>query len=143
MGSQNQHRNDDDLDLNRLPYEITRALDKECVMVEQLEPGLAMRPEAEELVVLKDGVELCRVPRYRLRASDPELLRKTAAATLSTLPVGMADQCVAAINEGRFEVIEPPDDDYVYCHIFLGEEPFKFFAAHRRCVIVGWPEEDV
>lgn len=144
MGSQDQHQNDG-LDIKRVPHEITRALDDNCIIPEQLPPGLAMRPLDDGMLSIRDrnGKEVCQVPLYRLRASDSELLRKMAVATLSTLPVGMADQCVTAINQGRFEVVEPPDDDYVYCHIFLGEEPFKFFAAHRSCVVAGWPEEDV
>ena len=29
------------------------------------------------------------------------------------------------------EVVSPPDDDWVYCHVQLGDEIVRRFAAHR------------
>ncbi|WP_406306257.1 hypothetical protein OHA61_34065 [Streptomyces sp. NBC_00885] len=130
-----------ELDMDRLPFEITRALDENGIIPEMLTPGLAARPEIGELVILSEGEEVCRIPRYRLRTPDPELLRRAAHATLATMPTDIADRCSTAINQGAFEVEAPPDQDYVYVNVFLGDgEPFKFFKAHRRTVVPGWPE---
>jgi hypothetical protein len=133
-----------ELDMNRLPYEIMRALDGNFVLAEGLDPGLSVKPDPEtrEIIVMQNGEELARIPRYRLQRPDPEVLRKAAAEALKNMPVYIADQCIAAINSGRFVLDEPPDQEFVIVTVEIGpQNTVRLFKAHRQVVVPEWSNE--
>jgi hypothetical protein len=133
-----------ELDMNRLPYEIMRALNANFVLAEGLDPGLFVKPDPEtrEVVVMQNGEELARIPRYRLQRPDPEVLRKAAGEALKNVPSHIADQCIAAINSGRFVLDEPPDQDFVAVTVEIGpQNGVSLFKAHRQVVVPEWPNE--
>jgi hypothetical protein len=94
----------------------------------------------DELVIhdSDDLVELARFPRSRVFELDPDLMRQAAGAALDQVAadggVGLADQLAAALNEGKIEIIAPPDGEWIRCHV----DGFKLFACHRSCVVPGW-----
>jgi hypothetical protein len=132
-----------DLDWRRFPYEVTHALDRECIMLEQLEPGLRAAYAPGEVVVLDSTgkTELCRVPHYRLAMPDPERLRRAAAAALERIDPDLAERCVVAINEDSIDVDDAPHSDYVTVRVLLDDQSVPLFAAHRRVVVPEWPDD--
>lgn len=134
-----------DLDLERLPYEISRALDAAMVLLEGVEPGLYVKPdEAADAIDVyqRDGTYLCSVPRYRLRRPEPWLLSKCAEKALENFPLHIADQVVAAIHDGAITVYEPEDEDVVRVEAHVGELTYLLYTAHRAVVVEGWPDTD-
>ncbi|GAA4518375.1 hypothetical protein GCM10023191_092390 [Actinoallomurus oryzae] len=133
-----------DLDWRRFPYEVTRALDRESIMLEQLEPGLRAAYAPGEIVVLDHSgeTELCRVPHYRLALPDPERLRRAAAKALENLPDHLADQCVAAINDEAIELRDPPESEWIEVYVQIGPDArVPLFRAHRCVVVPDWPRD--
>lgn len=131
-----------DLDLDRLPYETRRAIENgtDPVLVEQLTPGLFMRPEPDHdavVVLTAEGHEVGTIPLGRLRDFDRDRLRPYAAKALEGWPTAQADQLLAAINNGGAEVLCPPDDDFVYVNV----EGVRFMAVHRSNLVDGWPPQ--
>lgn len=131
-----------ELDLARFPHETRRALDRECLLPEMVDPGLYVRPEPDlDLIVVMDrhGNDLCSIALGRLRPIDPERLRPFADAALSALPVDLADQLATAINAGEAVVNDPPDSEWVT--VDVGDH--KLMAVHRAHLVDGWPDEDL
>lgn len=130
----------DGIDWLRFPYEAKRAVEVMGFALELLDPGLPVRPEADDLVVLDrhTGGVLGRIPWWRLRDWDSELVRRCAAKRCAQLELHEADRAVAAINNRDHVVNAPPDEDWVY--VDVNGEPF--FQAHRRVVVPGWPADD-
>lgn len=60
---------------------------------------------------------------------NPERLRRAAMIALEEFPLWQQDQIVAAIHDGRYELLDL-GDDWIACHV-LG---VKLFAAHRSAV---------
>lgn len=136
---------DADLDMRRFLYEARRALHDELILPEALDPGLYAKPDPDnERIALLDrhGTHLAWLPWYRLRRPDPEQLRTAAAIACSRLPIDLADQAIAAINDGAVTVHEPANDDYVSVDVHLGARTLALFAAHRRAVVPGYPQPD-
>ncbi|MFP5256077.1 MAG: hypothetical protein ACLGI8_09535 [Acidimicrobiia bacterium] len=144
---------DESIDWARFAAEVGRQIQQEC-LPEQLLPGLLAADEGEVAVVFERrdqmgpnepenfGAEVARVPWWRVRHPDPDRLRKAAAAALDRFPTHLADQLSTAINRGELEVIAPSHEDWVFVHVRLGEEVVKLYAAHRRAVVDGWPEDE-
>lgn len=134
---------DESVDWARFPHEVKRAVEGE-VLLEQINPGLTASDAGDEVIIYErepgvdpPGVEVARVPWYRLRDWDAERMRRSAVLALERAPTHLADQLVAAIHAGAWEVIAPPDADWVACHV----DGFRLFAAHRRVVVGGWPDD--
>lgn len=132
------------VDLERVPFEVRRALEKAGYFAELLAPGLRIRRDDDGTLTVVDchGDDLATVPLHRLLALDSERLRQAAATALERVPVDIADQCAAAINAGAIELHDPPDGDMVRCDIPIGSRVVPLFAAHRRVLVPGWPEDD-
>jgi hypothetical protein len=132
-----------DLDMERLPHEIRRALDAETILVDQLDPGLYVEPEADHLVVLdRHGNRLCAIPRYRLHKVDPEMLVTAAKNLPATSPgdVALADQLDAAGQAGALVLVDPPDAEHVA--IVAADQASTAIVLHRALVVPGWPKDE-
>lgn len=133
-----------EVDVDRVPFETRRALEENGYFVEMMEAGLSMRrrDDGDLDVIDCHGETLAAVPLHRLLALDPERLRVATAAALERMPTGLADQVVAAINDGEFVLSDPPDDEVVRLDVPLGDrQVVGVFVAHRRVLVPGWPED--
>lgn len=127
-----------DLDLDRLPHEITRALEKDAgIIPEQMTPGLRIRPEENDLVVISgEGDDVCRIPRYRLERADYERLPRFVTASLAQLPADIVAEATAAMQAGeQATVYDPPNKDEVGVMI----AGHKIALIHRSHLVDGWP----
>lgn len=125
------------IDEDRIPHEIRRALDQALVLVEGLDPGLAIRPEDDQLVIVQHGQDLAGFPSYRVRAVHLERLCEQYVKHLS---VGEGDQALAELRDGTATVIADPDSEYVEIRRASG----RFRHRLHRCNLVeGWPWGDV
>jgi hypothetical protein len=133
----------EELDLERLPHEIRRALDAEAILVDQLDPGLYVEPGSDHLVVLdRHGNRLCTIPRYRLNKVDPEMLVTAAKNLPGTAPgdTALADQLDAAGQAGDLVLVDPPDAEHVA--LVAADDAHTALVLHRSMVVPGWPSED-
>lgn len=104
-----------DLELDRLPGAIRRALDRELVLVETLPPGLSVAPAGDDhLAVLDDqGAELARFPLDWLRPVDADLVRAGVLEQLRTRPRALALAALDALVDGDIDAQDLPFDDRV------------------------------
>ena len=131
-----------DVDLDRIPHELRRALWGAGFAAELLDPGLAVRPRDDgDLEVLdRHGDVLAVVPLHRVAAVDTERLLVGCAVALDRLGVDVADQAEAALAAGDYEVVDDPAADVVRVHVRLGgARVLPLLAAHRSEVVPGWP----
>lgn len=122
----------------RVPFEITRALDRAGLIPELLEPGLASRNagDAVEVIEPATGRVLCEVPLYRLKEHDALLVVKAVAESTAG-NVAEADQWHAAITTGDLLIEAPPDRDEVVLSMRHDRE--RWIRVHRSVVVEGWP----
>lgn len=135
-------RSDHDLDPDRFPHELRRAIEggPDPVLVDQLPPGLSVRPIANGdvlEVVTAAGAVVGELPLYRLRRSNPDMLHAAYDEALAGLPVDVADQVRASVTAGDFAVLEPPDADVVVVAIAAGS---VLVRIDRSRVVAGWPQ---
>lgn len=134
----------DDLDLERLPHEIRRAVEAgpDPVLVDQLTPGLFVRPDPDHdaLVVLTaEGREVGTIPMHRLRDVPADHAERLVDLLIQAFPVGLADQVRTDVEHGGTALVCPVDEDYVYLRT-LGGIVSRF---HRSWVVPSWPTEEL
>jgi hypothetical protein len=124
--------NPTEIDLDRLPYEIGRALWANNFATELLDPGLALTEPREDGtvgVVDRYGTELAAVAVYRLRRPDADRLAERIRDVADSAGLS-ADELAAAT------VVAPPGEEWVTMR--LGARRWRW----HRCVLVeGWPDD--
>lgn len=123
-----------EIDDRRLPYEIKYWIEHRGEsLVEQLEPGLNMRVEGGEMVVLSRGVEVGRIPRPCLERLD--------LGRLATYLDERGDVAAAAtVREHPDRVVDDPAG--VYVTILLSISPAIRQRVHRSVVVDDWPDDN-
>src|SRR5690242_9639224 len=138
---------DNDLDLDRLPHEIRKAMDRDLVLIEGVTPGLYVEAD-RDLGLLKvfqaDGTYLTYVPFYRLRLPSAERLRACSAAALEAPDITptVAELLLESINTDRVIVHMPVDSDRVQVDVLVEGDAFRLFDAHRCVMVEDWPDTD-
>jgi hypothetical protein len=129
-----------EVDERRLPFEITRALDDAGIMLEMLDPGLSLKAIGGDWLVMdRHGDELCVLPLHRVEVLDDELIATVVAGAIRRLPSHEVDQAVAALDDGRLRVIDPPEERFVYIEL----DDRKLAVAYRRALVRSWPDDDL
>ena len=75
--------------------------------------------------------------RWSCESFDPEALRVFVGAALRRAPVHAADQIIAALNDGKADVDDNPQANWVS----VAAEGYKVAAIHRRLLIPTWPDD--
>jgi hypothetical protein len=126
-----------ELDWRRVPFEIAGLVDS--AVLAGVEPGLLYRREGDWCIfATRAGVDVARVPVYRLRGVDRARLAAVMTERAGMLPAHEADQIHAAVNTDRVAVDAPPESDMVYIDV----DGRPFCGCHRRLVVEGWPPDD-
>ncbi len=125
-------------DWRRLPYETRKAIEAGGLLPEQLEPGLSMRRDGDELVVsVRDGRVVGRIAMGFLAEVDLVMLRAAVAEQAGALPA-FAD-ALAILDAGDWDrVVCDPASDYVVVTL----EGSRRVAVHRETCVPGWPADD-
>lgn len=127
-----------DLDPDRFPHETRRALIAAGVDPAELEPGLYGRPEAGCVVIVDaHGVDLARIPTYRLAEADYDLVWPLVEQALEMAPTHTVDQVLAAIRDGKAAVLDNPAGEWLRVDV-AGQ---AVAVIHRSHVVASWPDE--
>lgn len=129
------------LDLERFRFEARLAIEaRGDMIVEQLPPGLsvALDVDAGEVIVLSEGVDVGRIPLYRLFDVDKAMLTTVVAEILADIDdAAVAQDIGARIDAGLLTYHAPPGSDWVT--LVVDAQPFA--KIHRCRVCPGWPDE--
>jgi hypothetical protein len=130
---------DVDFDLDRLPYEIRRAVESRGVMIEQLDPGLNVVPHDEYLEVVDcHGTSVGEIPLYRLASIDVDTIPAVLAELADHLPTHLRDQVAAALRDGAPTIRDFTDGE----HVAIDVGPIKVALIHRCHLVPSWTEDD-
>ena len=115
-------------DWRRFPYESKLAIERNGVLVEQLEPGLSARRDGDVMrLYVRDGREVGEVHLAYLKSIDWNMLEAH---------LGDDEDALKAVREGR--VFDDPTSSYITIDL----APNRWQNIHRSVVVEGWPEGD-
>ncbi len=134
------------VDQQRIPFEIMRALDRNHILPETLNPGLTTEPEGNEIVIYETtdqgSRELARFGAWRLRPIDPHSALRAVQRAVERQPDEMRARLMVAVNGGGLEIDARPDSDTVSI-VIRHEAGMLISYCHRSDVVPGWPASDI